>query len=100
MAIARGSSISIRTQDGMVKAVLFYDDVNGRPVRVDTERTTARDYEVELQGGGSAQKLSFVVPMGTASRNVTVNVAKDIDARPDIEGVFENLGECDFTLRI
>jgi len=97
MAIVRGASHWVRTRDGVVSAVVFYDDADGRPARIDTSRSTLRDFEVEFKG--VSRDLKFVVPMGDSSRGVLNVLAREIDMRKDSD-TFISLSEWTFTLRM
>jgi len=82
MAIVQGFSMRLVHPLGLVSVTAFYDDADGRPVRLDTTNTTGRPFRVRLALADGSRQVSAVIQAGSNSVIVPAQVAQRIDLRP------------------
>ena len=92
MATVQGPSMTIHARGGVISVTAFYDDVTGKPVRVETSNTTTGPYRIRLALANGSRQISAVVQAGTASINITWPLANNIDMRPYGDDVGELAG--------
>ena len=81
MAIIAGYGATISVGTGIVSVSVFYDNIDGRPTRIDTVNTTGRGYRVRLATLDGSREAVATIQSGSRTINIVGALANALDLR-------------------